>query len=104
MVLAERQAAHRMQTESDDMAHRSRLKSKIIDAAIRSEPWDQRRSRELRCPAGWHTALRRHAHRSGAALRRALLSGIRVQFGAEGTEELCGVHHRDREVGGDRFC
>jgi hypothetical protein len=61
MALAERQAAHRMQTGSDDAAHRARLESKISDAAIRSETWDQRRSRELRCPAGWHTALRRHA-------------------------------------------
>jgi hypothetical protein len=37
MALAVRQAAHRMQTESENAAHRARLESKIIDAAIRSE-------------------------------------------------------------------
>ena len=39
MALAERQATHRMQTESDAAAHRARLEGKIIDAAIRSETW-----------------------------------------------------------------
>lgn len=39
MALAERQTAHRMQAETYDAAHRSRLESQIVDAAIRSETW-----------------------------------------------------------------